>query len=100
MFLEVMAMYALLVSVDIDPGRGDEAMKLLHEFTVPSAKSLAGFVHGTWMRASDGTYGRGLALFDTEEHAHAAASAVRQGPPAGAPVTFRSVDVLEVMAEA
>ena len=29
MFLEVMAMYALLVSVDIDPGRGDEAMKLL-----------------------------------------------------------------------
>jgi hypothetical protein len=93
-------MHALLVAVDIDSGRADEAVKLLHEFTIPTAQSLAGFVRGTWMRATDGTSGRGVAVFDTEEHARAAASVVQQGPPPGAPVTFRSVDVLEVIAEA
>jgi hypothetical protein len=93
-------MHALIVTVDIDSKRADDALRLLHEFTVPSAKSHPGFVRGTWMRAADSTHGRGVVVFDNEEHASAAAAAVEQGPPPGAPVTFRSVEIFEVLAEA
>jgi hypothetical protein len=41
-----------------------------------------------------------VVVFDNEEHASAAAAAVEQGPPPGAPVTFRSVEMFEVLAEA
>ena len=93
-------MHAMLVTVDIDAAQADESVKVLHEFTVPAAKSQEGFVRGVWFRSSDQTEGRGLVLFDTEEHARAAASLARQGPPAGGPVTIRSVETYEVMAEA
>lgn len=93
-------MYATFAVVDIDASRADEAEKLLEEFTLPSARSLEGFVRGTWIRTKDGSEGRGLVVFDTEEHAQAATETIRQGPPPEAPVTLRSVEVLEVLAEA
>jgi hypothetical protein len=92
-------MYGIVVTVDIQ-GTREEAEKLLQEFTIPSAKSLEGFVRGVWLRSDDGSNGRGVVLLDTEAHARAAVERVRQGPPPGAPVTLRSVDVFEVMAEA
>jgi hypothetical protein len=39
-------MHGIVVTVDIDAARGDEAVKLLHEFTIPTAKSQEGFVRG------------------------------------------------------
>lgn len=93
-------MHGTIVTVDIDAARRDEALNLLHEFTIPTAKSLTGFVRGVWLRSDDGTTGRGVALFDTQEHAQAAAEAARQGPPPGAPVTVQSVEVFEVVGEA
>lgn len=93
-------MHALLVAVDIDAARGDEALKLLEEFTIPTAKSLEGFVRGVWLRSSDGSAGRGVVVFDSEDHAKAAAETVRQGPPPDAPVTLRGVDLFEVVGEA
>ena len=93
-------MHALLVTVDIDATRGDEARKLLDEFTVPAAKSLPGFVRGVWMRADDGSSGRGIVVVDTAENARAAAEVVKQGPPSGGPVTLRTVELFEVLAEA
>ena len=93
-------MHAVLVTVDIAAGRGDETEKLLHEGTIPRAKSLAGFQRGVWMRSSDKSTGRGVMLFDTEENATAAVTAVEQGQPPDAPVKIRSVETFEVMAEA
>jgi hypothetical protein len=93
-------MHGIVVTVDIDAGKAEDAEKLLHEFTIPAAKSLEGFARGVWLRSPDGSTGRGVVLLDTEEHARAAVERVRQGPPPGAPVTLRSVDVFEVLAEA
>ena len=93
-------MHGIMVTVDIESGRGEEVTKLLDEFTVPRAKSLEGFMRGMWLRSIDGSQGRGIILIDTEEHARAGAEVVRQGPPPGAPVSLRSADVFEVVREA
>jgi hypothetical protein len=93
-------MHAVLTVVEIDTGRSAEADKLLHEFAVPTAKSQEGFVRGIWLRSGDGAVGRGVVLFDTEEHATAAATAARQGPPPGAPVSMQNIEVFELAAEA
>ncbi len=93
-------MYAVVGTVDIEAGRGDEAEKLLHDFTIPAVKSLAGFQRGVWIRSSDKSNGRSFMLFDTEENATAAVAAAEQGPPPGAPVTMRSVEMFEVVGEA
>jgi hypothetical protein len=90
-------MYARVDTVDIDAARADEAAKFLHEVGIPGAKSQEGFVRGLWLRSSDKSNGRGVVLFDTEEHARAAGL---EGPPPGAPVTIQSVEVFEVIGEA
>jgi hypothetical protein len=91
-------MHAMLVSVQIEGGRADDAEKILHEVTVPRVKSLDGFVKGYWCRAADGTRGRGVVLFESEGAAKAAADQVE--PPPGSPVTIEGVEVFEVIAEA
>ena len=93
-------MYAVLVTVDLEAARADESKKLLHEFTIPATKSLTGFARGVWLRSSDNSNGRGVMLFDTEASATAAVAAAKQGPPPGAPVSVRSVDMFEVLGEA
>jgi hypothetical protein len=94
-------MYAVIGRVEIDATRGDEAQKELHDSVLPMVKSMEGFVRGLWLRSTDGTTGRGVVVFDTEEHARAAAELSRQQPPpAGGPVTFQGADVVEVVAEA
>ncbi|MGH3369816.1 MAG: antibiotic biosynthesis monooxygenase [Nocardioidaceae bacterium] len=93
-------MYAMVAKVQIDPTRADDAVELLHSFTVPMVKQLPGFVSGTWVRATDSSHGQSLVLFENEESAKAAAERAAQGPPPGAPVTFVSAEVFEVMAQA
>ncbi len=96
-------MYATVGQVKVDPGREDEARKLLEELVVPRAKGLAGFQGGHWARVLGGDVGYSLLLFDTEANARAAADQVAQGPPPGAPpdppATFLRVDVCEVIAQ-
>ena len=92
-------MYGVVVRVEIDAGRGDEATKMLHDTVVPQVKSLDGFVRGVWLRSTDGTKGRGVVLFETEEQARAAAESAPR-PPAGGPVEFEGAEVVEVVAEA
>jgi hypothetical protein len=89
-------MYAVHVSVTIDPSRADEAMRLLHDSVVPGSKQAPGFQRGTWF--GDGTTkGYALMTFDSEANAQHAASMV--SPNADDPVTLESVDVLAVQAE-
>ena len=92
-------MHAVVGQVKIDTSREDEARKLLQEFAVPSAKALEGFQGGTWARATDADSGHSMLLFDTLEHARAAADTIAAGPPTGAPATVVSVTVCEVTAQ-
>jgi hypothetical protein len=93
-------MHAVIGQVKIDPAREEDARKLLEEFVLPTAKSLAGFQGGYWARAKDGDTGHSILLFDTEENARAAAGRISEGPPPGAPVSFVSATVCEVLAQA
>jgi hypothetical protein len=93
-------MHALLVTLDIDPSRADEAMNLLKTFAVPMISSGEGFVSGTWFRSADGARGHSLILFNDEASARAGAERAAEGPPPGAPTSFVSAEVFEVVAQA
>jgi hypothetical protein len=93
-------MHAVVGQVKIDTSREDEARALLNDFVVPTAKNLAGFKSGYWARAVDADSGHSLLLFDSEANARAAAKEITEGPPPGAPATFVSITVCEVVAQA
>lgn len=93
-------MHAMIVTVAIDPARADESVAVLHDSTIPAVKAREGFVRGAWLRSSDSTSGRGVVLFDSEEHARTTADLVQQGQPADAPVTIQSIEIFEVVGEA
>jgi hypothetical protein len=93
-------MHAVVVTVEIDPARYDEARQMLDAQVVPQAKESPGFVRGTWARSVDGTRGHSFLIYNSEKNAQAAVSmATSQAPPAGAPVKMVSADVLEVLAD-
>ena len=93
-------MYAVIGHVKIDPSREEEARTALREVVIPSAKSMNGFVGGTWLRAAGNDSGVSVLLFESEEAARAAAEQMHQGPPPGTPATFVSADVFEVVGQA
>jgi hypothetical protein len=97
--LEVVV-YGLLVELEIEAGREDEAIGFLNQVAVPMISQGDGFVSGTWMRSLDGLHTRSVILYDDQAAADAAAERARQGPPPGAPTRFISADVFEVMAQA
>ena len=91
-------MHAVLVSVTIDPGKEDEARQMLNEQIVPMVKASPGFVAGYWLEPKDNK-GWSTVLFDTEEHARAAAPPTGSRPE-GAPVVVDYVEFREVVASA
>ena len=93
-------MHAVIGQVKIDAAREDDARKLLDEFVVPTTKGLAGFQAGYWAHAVEGDTGHSFLLFDSEENARTAAARIAEGPPPGAPVSFVSAIVCEVLAQA
>jgi len=93
-------MHGLVVELEIDRDRADEAIAYLHDVAVPMITQGAGFVSGTWMRSLDGGGTRSVMLYEDERAANAAADRARQGPPLGAPTRFVSAEVFEVMAQA
>jgi heme-degrading monooxygenase HmoA len=91
-------MHAALVSVTIDPGKEDEARAMLASQIVPMVKQSDGFVAGYWTEPRDGK-GFSVVVFDSEEHAKAAAPPAGMRPP-GAPVVVDTVEFREVIATA
>jgi hypothetical protein len=89
-------MYAVIVTVRIDPARAQEAVEGLATHVVPHAKAAPGFVRGTWCGDQDS--GHGMILFDSREHAEQMAT-TRSLPP-GTPVELVSMKTYEVHAEA
>jgi hypothetical protein len=69
---------------------------VLRERVVPQVKELPGFVAGYWTR--DGSTGRSMVVFDSEEHARAASDKVPAMVPTGTQIEVNSV--AEVVANA
>lgn len=88
-------MHAVFVVSKIDAGRTAEAEAMLRDVVGPQVKSAPGLVSATWGRSADGTEGRSVAVFETEEQANAMLGAVK-AIPAEAPISVQSATVLEV----
>ena len=85
-------MIAALVSVSIDPAKADPTM--LTTQVVPMVKAAPGFVAGYWMEPNAKGESIAVVMFDTEEHARAAAPPVGSNPGPGVIVDsleFRTV---------
>jgi len=89
-------MHAVLAQVAISDVEG--AQKTLREVVVPRVSQLPGFVTGYWTRSDDGSNGRSMIVFESEEAARAAVERIGQGVPEG--VTLESAEVREVVASA
>jgi hypothetical protein len=93
--------HAVTVRVKVDPNQEEQAIKIVREVVVPSAKELPGFASGNWLLALQRDLGMSVLLFESKEAAQGAREQIRsQGPPPGAPVTMEAVDVYEVVAQA
>jgi hypothetical protein len=92
-------MYAVFVEVNADASHEDQARKILQETAVPMSRD-AGARAGYWLSAQGGR-GVSVTVFDSEEAARRVADQLKVGeaPPAAPPgVTFRTVEVREVLA--
>ena len=89
-------MHAVLVKVSISDFEGSQ--KELRETVVPRVSQLPGFVAGYWTRSDDGSNGRSMIVFESEDAARAAAERIGAGVAAG--VTLEDAEVREVVASA
>lgn len=89
-------MHAVLVKVSISDLEGSQ--EALRETVVPRVSQSPGFIAGYWTRSQDGSNGRSMLVFDSEENARAAAERIGANVPDG--VTFESAEVREVVANA
>jgi hypothetical protein len=89
-------MHAVLVKVSISDA--ENAQKELQETVVPRVSQLPGFVAGYWTRSDDGSNGRSMIVFESQEAARTAAERIGAGVPQG--VTFEGAEVREVVASA
>lgn len=90
-------MHSVVVRVtinDLEP-----AEEILKSQIVPRVTQMEGFVNGYWTRSEDGSNGRSLLLFESEDAARAAKKEIEQTPPRDE-VNLDSVEVREVVAHA
>jgi hypothetical protein len=93
-------MHAVIGRVKLVADRRDEALKLIKERGEAMVKGMAGIVAGYWTRTLESDIQHSIWLFDSLENARAAAAVFGKGPPAGAPATFVSLEVCEVVGQA
>jgi hypothetical protein len=92
-------MHALLVEVDVDTGRIEEAMAMLHEQVVPAVKAAPGFVGAYWVGSPESGTGTSIAAFESEDAARNAMEHAPR-PPEGAPVKVTRFELVPVLAHA
>ena len=92
-------MYAVFVEVSAEARSNDQARQVIEGSAVPLARD-AGARAGYWLGAQGGR-GVSVTVFDSEQAARRQADQLKVGEvPPGAPpgVTFRAVEVREVLA--
>jgi hypothetical protein len=88
------SMHAVVLTVTVTDA--DAATAALRDQVVPQVSETPGFVAGYWLRL-DGDRGTAVVVFESE---HAARSAAAEAQPPGDLMTFDSVEVGEVVANA
>jgi hypothetical protein len=73
-------MHTMVVTMTLDAARSDEVDRHFREDVAPWASRQPGFVSGQWLRLSGGAQGFGIVVFDSQEHADAAAIGPRSAP--------------------
>ena len=87
-------MHAVVLNVTVTDA--DAATAAVRDQVVPQVSGTAGFVAGYWVRL-DGDRGTAVVVFESED---AARSAAAEAQPPGDLMTFDSVEVGEVVANA
>jgi hypothetical protein len=87
-------MYALVGASKLESEAGPE----LAQSILAGLSQAPGFVSGTFTRSTDGTRGRSMVLFETEEQAETARANALANIPDDAPLEIESVEVYEVVA--
>ncbi len=94
-------MHAVLMEVDTSGQPDAEAgLKNLREQVVPGVAQAPGFQAGYWLRPLGDARGTSLVLFDTAEHAEAAAQGIDVSSSVGPGVTVLRKEVREVAVSA
>ncbi len=89
-------MHALLINVQIDPGREAAGVEYLHANVLPQMRQIPGLVAGYWLAARDGE-GLTVLLFDDEQAARNTAKGLADVPTAEF-AAIQSSDVRAVVA--
>jgi hypothetical protein len=90
-------MHALVVTVNVEPGREDEGVEFLQTNVLPGMKQIPGLVSGYWLATRDGQ-GLTVLLFENEEAAQAAAAGLPNASRADF-ATLGTVELREVVAQ-
>ena len=92
-------MHALIITLDLDAGRADQAISMVTEMVVPLVTPLPGFTVGYWMRSVDKTKGFAVEVYESQTSAEAALRD-RPAPPPGLdlPWTLAGAEIVEVVA--
>jgi hypothetical protein len=88
-------MYAVVINVSFTDSSAAQAS--LGEL-VPRVSASPGFVSGYWIALSE-SKGASIAVFDSEDQAHALEAQAKSAPATG-PIKIESIDVGEVVAQA
>ncbi len=92
--------HAVVVRMQLDPGRTAEVDRHLREDVRPWAQAQQGFVSGRWLRSDDGRSGTGVILFRSATAANDAAAGPRAAAfPPGNAWCIAAVEVCTVVAE-
>lgn len=89
-------MYAMVGSANLDPDRAEEAVEMAKNI-LENLSQAPGFVSGAFTRSPDGTAGRSMVIFETEEAARAVAENASSMIPADGPTELDSLEVYEVV---
>jgi hypothetical protein len=76
----------------------EQARSFLNQ-SLPRIRQAPGFISGHWVMLSDNS-GTSMLLFESEEAAQAAVAQLRANPPPSDAITFDSIEIGEVVAEA
>ena len=89
-------MYALVGTAKLDASRQDEAVAVAKSI-LANISQAPGFVSGVFTRSTDGTAGRSMIVFESEEAARAVAEKAQGMIPDGAPTEIVTLEVFEVV---
>ena len=89
-------MSAVVDTVNLDPARAEETITVAKNI-LANASEAPWFVSEVFTRSSDGTAGRSMMVFETEEAAQAVVQRAPSMIPAGGPTEVVSLEVFEVV---